>query len=206
LFDIRHIYTDLKLENVLDGALASSKRYVNSYPIPRNLKPEELRSLRARYNTHDDFLDFYLYPTGKSTLSEPLSYVPKVVESDWQTAVQTWFLQVPDVPIFTDRAVPNDARGARESESVELLEASPRLDRLVLKINAPENIPVLVKVGYFPTWKLTVNGNPATVYRASPNLLLLFAHGDAVLELRRPWQEYAGLVLTLAGIAALVLL
>jgi hypothetical protein len=206
LFDVRHIYTDLKLENVLDPSLASTKRYINSYPIPKILTQEELRTLRSRYNSHDDLLDFYLYPVGPSTLVEPLTYVPAVVKSEWKPAVQKWFLEKTDVPIFTDRACPPDVRAAQAGESIELLASSPRLDRLTLRINAPQNIPVLVKVGYFPTWKLTVNGNPGEVYRASPNLLLIFAHGEAMLELKRPWQEYAGLGLTLAGLAALILL
>jgi uncharacterized membrane protein len=81
---------------------------------------------------------------------------------------------------------------------------SPRKDRLILQIHADQDIPVLVKVGYFPNWRLTVNGRPAPVYRASPNLMLVFGHGPAVLEYRRSWTEYVGLALSLLGLALLV--
>ena len=65
---------------------------------------------------------------------------------------------------------------------------------------------MLVKVGYFPTWRLTLDGRSAPVYRASPNLILIFGHGDAILEYRRPAAEYGGLLLSLVGLAMLIAL
>ena len=206
LFDIRYVYTDLKLENVLDPSLANSKRYVNSYPAPKLSDPVAAASLSERYNTHENLLDFYLYPVASSGLAEALHYVPKALTSDWKVTNQKWFLGTPGVPIFTDHPAPPGVRAARPGETVEVLQSTPRMDRIVFQINSDQDIPVFVKIGYLPIWKLSVEGKSAPVYRASPNLILIFGHGRAVLQYHRPWEEYLGYLLFLAGIALLILL
>jgi hypothetical protein len=206
LFDIRWVYTDLKLENFLDPGLASTKRFVNSYPFPQEPVSETAASMQARYNTHDRFFDFYLYPVTQSTLAEPLPYLPKLVNSDWELTTQKWFLEMRGLPVFTDREIPSGVRAATPQDGVQVVAASPRMDKLTLRIDAAEDIPILVKMGYIPGWKLTVNGAPGRVYRASPNLLLVFAHGEAVLELKRPWEEYVGLALSVLGLVVLAVL
>jgi hypothetical protein len=206
LFDVRFIYTDLKLESLIDESFAGKKRYVNSYPAPQSKNPQDAQHLQKRYNVSGDLLDFYLYPVGDGSLVEALPYVPKAPGSDWKATNRRWFLDTRGVPVFTDRAVPAGVRASRPGEWVEILAASENGDRYLMRIHAPEPIPVLVKVGYYPGWKLTIDGKPAPVYRASPNLILIFAHGDAVIEYRRQWQEYAGLALSALGVAALLLL
>lgn len=206
LFDIRSIYTDLKLENILDPALARSKRLINSYPAPRTSTPRELEDLQRRFNLRGDRLEFYLYPVEAGSRAETLPYVPKAPGSDWKLTNQWWFLGIHELPIFTDQAVPAGVREARAGDKVALVAESDQKDRMIFDIRADQPIPVLVKVGYFPAWKLTLNGRPAPVYRASPNLILFFGQGNAVLEYRRPWQEYAGLILTALGFCVLFLL
>jgi len=198
LFDVRHIYTDLKLESLLDPELERSKTYVNSYPAPSAATAADRDALARRYNVRDGKLDFYLYTVGGSTLAEPLSYIPVSPGSDWKITATKWFIEMRGIPVFTDRPAPAGVRPARAGDSVRIEEN--RGDRLRLRIDADADIPVLVKVGYFPSWRLTVDGRTAPIYRASPNLMLVFAHGDAVLEYRRPWQEYAGLLLSLVGL------
>lgn len=206
LFDIRYIYTDLRLEDLLDPSLATSKRYINSTPVPRAGIPADLKALGKRFNISADRFDFYLYPVGPGALAEALPYLPKAPGTDWKLTSKYTFLELTGAPVFTDGSAPPGAREARAGETVELLSQSGNQDRIGLKINAAGPIPVLVKVGYFPSWKLTLNGRPAPVYRASPNLILFYGQGEAFLEYHRPWQEYAGLALTVLGAAALLLL
>ncbi len=206
LFDIGYIYTDLKLENVIDSSLAKSKRYINSYPAPRLQDLQELDRLGTRYNVHGGQFDFYLYRVGTEALAQALPYVPKTVGSDWKLTNRLWYLKMRGVPIFTDSAVPEGVRGARSGEGVVVVSGSENMDRLILQINASQPVPVLVKVGYFPTWRLTVNGSPSRLYRASPSLMLFFGNGTAVLEYHRSRLEYAGLALSALGVAALFLL
>jgi len=206
LFAVRYVFTDLKLEGVLDPSLGQSKRYCSSYPMPGTRSPEEEEFFRKRYNTHGAFFDFYLYPVGSSTLAEPLAYLPPAVTSDWKRACIQWFVEARGVPVFTDRAAPATARAARQNENVELVELSPTMDRITLQIHADQDIPVLVKIGYFPTWQLELNNSRSPVYRASPNLILIFGHGRATLAFHRPWQEYLGLALSALGLLLIILL
>ncbi len=205
LFDIRYVYTDLKLENILDSSLAQAKRYVNSYPVPPANDPQGLEVLAKHYNLRAHQLDFYLYPVGAGALVEALPYVPSAPGSDWKLTSRHAFLELRGAPVFIDRAAPEGVREARPGETAELAGKSEQMDRIVIKIRAAQPIPVLVKVGYFPTWKLTINGKPAPVYRASPNLILIFGLGEAVLEYHRSWWEYAGLALTALGAVLLFL-
>ncbi len=196
LFDIRYIYTDLKLEHTLDPGLAETKRFMHRYPMPESISAKQAEDLRDRYNTSGRFFDFYLYPVSPGSLAEPLPYVPTEPGSDWKLTNQQWFLQMKGVPIFTDEPVPETAQPASPGDWVAVREVSSNMDRIVLDIQSEKEIPVLVKVGYFPSWNLTLNGHSAPLYRASPNLMLLFGKGEAVLEYGRSWEEYAGLFLS----------
>jgi hypothetical protein len=206
LFGISHIYTDLKLEDTLDPNLTQTKRYINSYPAPQLKNPQEIESLRRRYNVRGNLLDFYLYPVDTGAVAEPLSYVPKNPPSDWKMTNTIWFTQTRGVPIFTDRPVPRTARAAGPGEWIEVVESSPNTDRLTLQVHAEHDIPVLVKIGYFPNWDLKIDGKEAPLYRASPNLMLFFGKGKAVLQYRRSWEEYAGLFLSACGLVFLAIL
>ena len=206
LFGISHIYTDLRLEDTLDPELAKTKRYINSYAAPGTKNPEEAALLSKRYNTRGGFLDFYLYPVGAASLAETLPYLPKSLTSDWKMTNTIWFTQVRGVPIFTNRAVPSTARAAQPGEWVEVVERSRNLDRLVLQVHAKQDVPVFVKIGYFPNWTLKINEKAAQIYRASPDFMLFFGRGQAILEYKRSWTEYAGLLISLAGLVLLVFL
>ena len=206
LFGIGYIYTDLKLENTLDAALVQTKRYINSYPAPKLTNSWEIEDLRKRYNARGEFVDFYLYRVGSWSLAEALPYIPGVPGTEWKTTNLIWFLESRGVPIFTDRPIPAGVWDAKPNESVEVTEVSPTMDRIKLQIRAEKDIPVLLKVSYFPTWTLTLNGKRAPIYRASPSLLLLFGRGEALLELKRPWEEYLGLFLSALGILLIIFL
>jgi hypothetical protein len=151
-------------------------------------------------------LDFYLYRVGQYAMIEPLAYVPAHQHTDWKKANVQWFINSRGIPVMADQAAPPGVRAAHADEYVKILEASARMDRLVFQIHAEQDVPVLVKVGYFPSWELSLDGVPARVYRASPNLILIYGHGRAVLEYHQPWQIYAGLALSCLGVLLLILL
>jgi hypothetical protein len=206
LFGIGYIYTDLKLEDILDPSLAQKKRYINSYPAPKFKLPEQIRDMNTRYHVRGDQLDFYLYSLDTGQIAEALPYLPQNPPSDWKMTNTLWFSDVHGVPIFTNKPIPETAHPAQSGEWVEVLKRSPNLDHLELQVHAPQDIPVLVKIGYFPNWKLTIDGKEAQIYRASPDLMLFFGKGHAVLEYKRSWAEYAGLILSACGLVLLVFL
>ncbi len=204
LFGVSHIYTDTKLEVTLDPALEGRKRYINSYAAPKLEKPEEIEYVNRRYHVRGDQIDFYLYEVGEGRIAEALPYVPKSPQSDWKLTNTLWFSQMQGVPIFTEKPAPQAARGALPGERVEVLSKSPNGDRLELQVHAGHDIPVFVRMGYFPNWTLRIDGKEAEIYRASPDLMLFYGKGRAVLEFRRSWIEYAGLLLSCLGLLALV--
>ncbi len=206
LFDIRNIYTDLRLENLIDPSLANHKRFINSYPAPKAVSRAELEDWQRRYNIHDGVTDFYLYTVSEGALAEALPYVPAAPGTDWKLTSLKWFLEMRRLPVFIDRPAPAGVRPALPEDRIETITDSARKDRLTLRIHASQDIPVLVKIGYFPDWKLTIDGKQAPIYRAAPNLMLLFGRGTAVLEYRRCWKEYLGLGLSLAGVVLLIAL
>ncbi len=65
-------------------------------------------------------------------------------------------------------------------------------------------VPHLVKVSYFPNWKATGAEGP---YRAAPSLMVVVPTSeDVVLEFANTAPEYAGMALTVAGAAGVVVL
>jgi hypothetical protein len=202
LFDIRHVYTDLRLEQLVGAEAIRSARFVNRHRLAHPPAGAPLEDLRRRYHSDGTNVDFFLYTLSGGALAEPLAYVPKAPGSDWKLTTLKWFMEARGVPAFIDRPAPPGVRGALGSESVAVVENGP--GRLRLQIRAEADIPVLIKIGYFPSWRLTLDGRPAPLYRAAPNLMVLFGRGNAVLEYRRPWAEYAGLALSLVGLALLV--
>jgi hypothetical protein len=63
-------------------------------------------------------------------------------------------------------------------------------------------IPHLVKVSYFPNWTARGAQGP---YRSTPSLMIVVpTEEEVVLEFSRDWGEWLGIVLTLLGVAALV--
>ena len=63
-------------------------------------------------------------------------------------------------------------------------------------------VPHMVKVSYFPNWKTTGADGP---WRASPSLMVVVpSDNEVVLEFSDTWVESGGKILTLIGVAGLV--
>ena len=65
-------------------------------------------------------------------------------------------------------------------------------------------VPHLVKVSYFPNWQATGAEGP---YRAAPSLMVVVPTSeDVVIEFANTAPEYAGMALSVAGVAGVVVL
>jgi hypothetical protein len=63
-------------------------------------------------------------------------------------------------------------------------------------------VPHLVKISYFPNWSATGADGP---WRASPSLMVVVpTERDVVLEFEDTWAESGGKLLTLGGVASLI--
>jgi hypothetical protein len=64
-------------------------------------------------------------------------------------------------------------------------------------------IPHLIKISYFPNWTATGAEGP---WRASPSLMVVVpTDSEVVIEFQDTWAETGGKVLTLGGVASLIL-
>lgn len=64
-------------------------------------------------------------------------------------------------------------------------------------------VPHLLKVSYFPNWEATGADGP---WRASPSLMVLVpTEEDVVIEFEDTWAEVGGKILTLGGLASLII-
>jgi hypothetical protein len=64
-------------------------------------------------------------------------------------------------------------------------------------------VPHLIKISYFPNWTASGAEGP---WRASPSLMVVVpTESDVVIEFQDTWAETGGKVLTLGGVASLIL-
>jgi len=142
---------------------------------------------------------FYeLYRLDEHPYFEVLDYKPRVVKQNWENEALKWFMSE-DTKVFVDDDVP-DAVGDG-SESIEVLEMSPRQDYIKMKVDAAHDVPVLIKISKFPNWKAYVGGKKAKIYRASPHLMLVYGRGIIELKYERTVADILGLLLSFAGVA-----
>lgn len=93
-----------------------------------------------------------------------------------------------------------DGQEVRAAEVTDIVAGS---DSLSFTVDEP-GTPVLVKMSYFPNWSASGADGP---WRVGPNLMVVLpTEHEVELRYRSTWVEYAGWVLTLGGIAALVAL
>ncbi len=121
-------------------------------------------------------LVFRLYElAAPSELIEVLNYQPVGVKDSWEKYVEEWWIRDENPPrllVQTSTPLP-DAHGSG-GEAVQILEE--RLDDGYLKFHvaAEANVPILVKISYFPSWKAYQDGKPIPIYKASPYLMLVY--------------------------------
>jgi hypothetical protein len=88
-------------------------------------------------------------------------------------------------------------------EPVEVGDVVVEDDRVAFTVDQV-GVPVLVKMSYFPNWRVTGADGP---YRVAPNFMVVVPHDSEVeLTYGRTWVEYLAYALTLAGVVGLVLL
>jgi len=64
-------------------------------------------------------------------------------------------------------------------------------------------VPHLIKISYFPNWTASGAEGP---WRASPSLMVVVpTDNDVVIEFQDTWAETGGKILTLGGLASLIL-
>ena len=167
-----------------------------------------------------------VYQLTQTSIVEPLVFEPAVVNNishagrDWTDPAVAWFNDE------RAREVVLVDEGPSEWSRVDLIEEDGEPARAEL---APRNglprvtvtnvqmeddsisftvdqigVPVLVKVGYFPNWRVS---GADEIFRATPNFMVVVpTENDVVFEYKDSAVEYAGYALTVAGIIMLIAL
>jgi hypothetical protein len=101
------------------------------------------------------------------------------------------------------RIEPGEEPEARPEDPVEVTDVVEEEDGISFDVDEV-GTPVLVKVSYFPNWRVSGAEGP---YRVAPNLMVVVPTSEHVtLSYGRTWVEYLSYGLTLVGLVALVLL
>ena len=183
------------------------------------------------FNTSQGPRTWRVYEVAGSELVTPLAFEPAVVtgydkkgERPWLDFSVNWFMDptAHDVPLAADgpdewqrvsvRNVPSTTQTVGSEIAVDVPAHRPVPgtgvtniksgdDSLSFEVDRPGS-PVLVKVSYFPNWKVKGAEGP---YRVTPNLMVVIPT-DETVEMRFGYRgaDILGWLLTLGGIVAVV--
>ena len=157
-----------------------------------------------------------IYEVKSSDIVSPLADQPVVMTGlakggkGWLTPSERWYLNpnLFDVPYAASgpkswpRVSPTEANPPRTPlPAVQVANIKPTDDSVSFDVDKV-GVPVLVKVSYFPNWHVSGAKGP---YRVTPNLMVVIPTSHHVrLHYGYTRVDELGMLLTLAGIAALV--
>ena len=125
---------------------------------------------------------YYMYRLKPVGLFEPLAEEPEFFTgsvAQWRSTTVFWFFDLNrigrEMVLSAEKPEWSPASGA---EKISLLSNSKSFDRFSFHIGSEKEVPVLVKVGFFPDWHAYSSGKEIPVYRASPDLMLVYAKGE----------------------------
>lgn len=165
--------------------------------IPETDNCREISTFKT--NSKDDgMVDRTLYicdylPTANSNFAEVLFEKPDVVSNEWDTAVADWWTGN-NAMVFTDKELEVFATNL-DFTPIPQVNFTTDYRRLHIRTGIEQELPVLVKMSYFPKWKAYDDGgNPLQIFRTSPNLMIVPVSGSATLEYEMTAIEWATLL------------
>ena len=157
----------------------------------------------------DETKYYNLEKVSETPLFEVIGLSLEPIENNWNQAVESWWLEegaVKSLPYFVNgELLPSKCLKELEGTQVKILSANRRQTKFELEINSKKPVPVLAKVSYFPYWSASSAGKVIPIYRAAPNLMLLYANGEVNLEYKEPvWVKglyiVSGITLLVVGL------
>ena len=101
--------------------------------------------------------------------------------------------EIDKVLVYSEDPLPENVGAG--GEKVEILEKSKKGDYIKFFVGSEEDVPILVKISYFPSWHAYVSGKSVPVYIASPYLMLLYGHGNIEIKYEElPYQRWSKLL------------
>ncbi len=137
---------------------------------------------------------------------EPISTPFKRVSPEkWREAVKVWKNSAaPTLYIEGEQAAPILAP---PGTVVQNMLFDWKQQRFSFDVLAPADVPVLVKVAYFPRWKAWHEHlMPLHIYQASPALMLVYTHGTTTFEYGLAGPDYLGILCSLLAMGLILAL
>jgi hypothetical protein len=157
---------------------------------------------------------WHVYEVAGVDMVSPLANEPAVLDpapdrEEWLDATTAWYQDPARWDVFLaaegpddwQRVSSSDTPEARPVDQVEVSNVDVGRDSISFDVDEP-GTPVLVRMSYFPNWKVDGAEGP---YRVSPNLMVVVPT-DTHVELRYGWTpvDILAYVLTLIGIVGVV--
>ncbi|MEX0617164.1 MAG: hypothetical protein WD231_05185 [Candidatus Woykebacteria bacterium] len=138
---------------------------------------------------------------GEGVLAEVVDLAPIPAGRDFDKKVEEWWDQEGEWSTLPFKSEPGtdidnlDTNKFDLKTQVGIVEHNRDWTKMKINIASEAPQPVLVKVSYFPWWSATKDGQNVQIYRAAPNLMLVFAKGEVDLEFKKPvWLNFLYLV------------
>ena len=181
------------------------KKLLNHFQVNYILSEFPLKKVELvkRVKVRRDQRPFYLYQLGDAKMVELLPYIPYTRDNNWDHWSKKWMAS-PDPKILVKaKKLPKFI--AAKDDTVEIIGSSISPTRLRFKVNALHDVPILIKVSYFPCWKAFADGKPIRIYEVAPSLMLVYGKGNIELKYELGLVGYLGYLLTFVGIGILAL-
>lgn len=157
--------------------------------------------LVERVNVRSDRPPYYLYKIASHEVAEILPYQPYAVIDQWDLYVDRWFSST-DARILA-RAKSLPPTYGQNGDTLKVVEESISPPRLKLSVQAREDVPILVKMAYFPRWKAFSGGKRTPIYEVAPGFMLVYGKGEVELRYGPAFPDYLGLLLSIGGLGLL---
>jgi len=162
----------------------------------------------GKWQAQGESKNYTVEQVGSGSLVEVSRLNPIPVGGNFEKKVESWWAQkdawasLPFEPGSGVQVANFDPKDFNPKTKVAIVDHNKDWSRIKLKIDSKHPQPVLVKISYFPWWKATSAGKNVPIYRAAPNLMLVFADGQVDLEFKEPvWLK----VLYLVSIASFLI-
>ena len=166
--------------------------YILSEP-PLKRKFPLVRKIKIR----QDLPAYNLYKTGNYNLVELLHYHPLTQFDQWENEVKKW-LDLTDSKILV-KAKQLPDKVAHKNDQIEIKQHDIHPAYLRLKVSAKTDVPILIKMSYFPRWHAYVNGQETKIYQVAPSMMLVYGQGLVELKYHFNIVDYWGFILSFLG-------
>jgi len=154
------------------------------------------------------------YKINNTGIAEVLNIKTINIKNDWNLNIKKWWttdwLKTDDIskynkPVLVYNKDTEDWFFPRDNKILSVIENKKDNSFIVDASEFKENVPIYIKIGYFPYWKaFNEFGEELEVYKTSPNFMLVYGSGKIIFKYVEP--NYYYLLLIISGFVLLYLI